>query len=155
MTIPTRVGSEVGNVGYMPMHQWRSSNDIVNGWDFSIPPTFTVEPRSGLFMIANAPPPPEYVGNRLYLYNARWRDLEPRRDDYSGIDDLVRDLEAIDANPSFDGVMLQARGIVVDYSTTQSPPTSPTWLTSPVVVEEPGPGGGRRHEPGYVERLYR
>ena len=85
-------------------------------------------------MIANASPPPEYVGNRLYLYNARWRDLEPSRDDYSGIDDLVRDLQAIDADPDFDGVMLQVRGIVVNY-TSDNEPTSPTWLTSPVVVE--------------------
>jgi len=58
---------------------WRTTDDLISGWDWSLPPDVRASPRGWLAYGSdedlNIPFPP---GNRVIALHLRWRDLEPR-----------------------------------------------------------------------------
>ena len=61
-----------GTVRLMP---WRSEDDVVEGWDWSLPPGVRPVPNSGL--IFSGRETRRFPGNRLLDIAAFWRDVEP------------------------------------------------------------------------------
>ena len=127
---PGPVGGEQGNWHYMPTASWRATADIVNGWDFAISPSATVEEWSGLFHDFGFSAPPGYAGNKLYQYNARWADLEASENDYTGITAMLADFDDILSGTGgfsqHDGIFLQVRGLVHFNPIIQK--TGPAWV---------------------------
>ena len=121
---------------------WRASNDIVNGWDWSLPPGIQPTPGSGIFNL-NSSVPSGFPGRHLMQMNARWSELEPTEGkyDFSSITNALN-------NPNYDGVMLNVRGMVVSIVDTNGNPalasevTAPPWLHTkvPKVTEAPKNG---------------
>ncbi|MBM3853508.1 MAG: hypothetical protein FJ399_10170 [Verrucomicrobia bacterium] len=62
---------------------WRDSDDVIAGWDWSLPPGTRPSPRGwiayGHGEDLDVPFPP---GNRVIPLYVRWRDLEPREGEY-------------------------------------------------------------------------
>lgn len=116
---------------------WRNSDDIVTGWDWTLPAGVRPSEGSGIFNL-NSRVPAGYPGNHLKQVNAKWRDLEPveGRYDFSSI---TRELN----DTNYDGVLLNVRGMVVSITDSNGMPvhsseiTAPTWLSNsaPTVTE--------------------
>ena len=85
---------------------WRATEDIVDGWDWTLPSGVDPAPLSGVFNF-NAPRPPGFSGNHLKQINAEWRDLEPTPGRYN-FDKLIDEIN----DAAYDGVMLNVRGLV-------------------------------------------
>jgi hypothetical protein len=109
---------------------WRNFDDVVNGWDWSLPAGVKPAPRSGIFNL-NSKVPSDFPGYHLKQVNAKWRDLEPveGKYDFSSIKSALNDT-------SYDGVMLNVRGMVVSIQDSNGNPvlgqevTAPTWLSN-------------------------
>ena len=111
---------------------WRSSSDIVDGWDWTLPPHVVAAPRSGIFNY-NSRVPPGFRGNHLKQVNADWRTLEPERGRYD-FSQLVREIK----DPAYDGVMLNVRGVTWTKSGSATARTAPDWLSdAPKITESP------------------
>ena len=63
--------------------QWRTKDDVIDGFDWSLPPG--IRPSPGAFV--KGAPSGEYPGNRIESINTTWREIEPEqgRYDFSGI----------------------------------------------------------------------
>ena len=120
---------------------WRTSDDVVTGWDWTMPPAAAPAKNSGIFTINNNAYPSGWPGHRIRVVNATWRDLEPSpgKYDFSSIRSYLDD-------PSYDGIFLNVRGFVtkiVDSSGNNalaSEITAPSWLQTPVYQEFPHNG---------------
>ena len=116
---------------------WRGSDDVVTGWDWSLPSGVKPATGSGIFNL-NSRVPAGFPGNHLKQVNARWKELEPveGKYDFSSIFAALNDR-------NYDGVMLNIRGMVVSIvdangnPTLSSEITAPTWLSqsAPKVTE--------------------
>ncbi|MDI1248799.1 MAG: hypothetical protein PSV13_08050 [Lacunisphaera sp.] len=81
-TVPDGRGTVASpkTAGAGPIAQpWRTTDDIIPGWDWSLPPDVRASPRGWLAYGSDedltTPFPP---GNRVIALHLRWRDLEPR-----------------------------------------------------------------------------
>jgi hypothetical protein len=108
---------------------WRNSDDIVSGWDWTLPAWIRPAVNSGIFNL-NTSVPRDFPGNHLKQVNAKWSDLEPTDGQYdlsSIIDELNDD--------RYEGVMLNVRGLVVDIRDLNGDPiyeseiSAPKWLS--------------------------
>ncbi len=112
----------------------RKANDIVAGWDFSLPAETPIAARGGFFSGGSAGAKPAYfTGNRLYECNFAWYELEPTNDSWTAGEALV---DACLANHTgFTGAWLNIRGSQVtirDCANTTDKFTSewnaPSWV---------------------------
>lgn len=112
---------------------WRSSDDVVTGWDWSLPPGVRPAEGSGIFNL-NSRVPSEFPGRHLKQVNAKWKDLEPveGRYDFSSI---TRELN--DSN--YDGVLLNIRGMVVGIEDLNGRPIHPSEITAPAWLSQSAP----------------
>jgi hypothetical protein len=112
--------------------KWRNSDDVVAGWDWSLPSGITPAPNSGIFNL-NSAVPPDFPGNHLKQINAKWSDLEPSEGKY----DFSSILENLN-DPEYEGAMLNVRGMVVAIVDGKGNPafqdgvTAPKWLSRTV-----------------------
>ncbi len=110
---PPIVGSTDTNYVYTGI--WRVSEDIVAGWDWTIPPSVSPAPLCGVFTNGNTDPLsvyPGWQGNKIKVLNAKWKDLEASRGNYAGVTALKSQVE--DLSGGWDGVFMQLRGWVVN-----------------------------------------
>ncbi len=109
---------------------WRNSDDIVTGWDWTLPAEVKPARNSGIYNL-NTSVPPDFPGNRLKQVNAKWSELEPKEGvyDFSSITKELND-------PKYDGIMLNVRGMVVAIEDGNGKPafqagvTAPKWLSA-------------------------
>jgi hypothetical protein len=116
---------------------WRNSDDVVTGWDWTLPQGVKPTEGSGIFNL-NSRVPANYPGHHLKQVNAKWKDLEPveGRYDFSSITAHLNDR-------NYDGILLNVRGMVVSITDTNGNPihtseiTAPQWLSqsAPKVTE--------------------
>jgi hypothetical protein len=123
---------------------WRSADDIVNGWDWTLPPGIKPSSGSGIFNL-NSAVPSDFPGYHLKQVNAKWKDLEPSEGQYD-----FRSITAALNDTNYDGVMLNIRGMVVSIADANGNPalsaeiTAPEWLSRSVPkVTEPLRNGYR------------
>lgn len=109
---------------------WRNTSDIVDGWDWTLPPHVVAASRSGIFNY-NSRVPPGFRGNHLKQVNADWRDLEPERGRYE-FSQLVREIK----DPAYDGVMLNVRGVTWSKNGSPNVRTAPDWLSDAPKITE-------------------
>ncbi|MEX2123295.1 MAG: hypothetical protein WD795_05350 [Woeseia sp.] len=122
--------------------KWRNSEDIVNGWDWSLPAEVRPAPGSGIFNL-NSRVPDDFPGNHLLQVNAKWSELEPTEGHY----DLSSIIKALN-DSRYDGVMLNVRGMVVAIVDTNGNPihqreiSAPEWLSkgAPTTTENSDKG---------------
>lgn len=113
-----------------PSPPWCSSDDVVDGWDWSLPPAVRPAERSGVAFSGRRPP--GFAGNHLVNLVWSWARLEPEEGRYR-FDDLAREIER--AGRRADGVVLQVRAATArteiqrDESSTELEGTAPAWLT--------------------------
>ena len=72
------------------LHPWRTTDDVVEGWDWSLPPGVLPADRSGVAFFGTAPP--GYAGRRLELLTWSWARLEPQEGEYD-FEPLRREIE--------------------------------------------------------------
>jgi len=103
---------------------WRTSDDVVTGWDWTLPPTVEPAAASGLFTINNNAYPSGWPGAKIRVINATWRDLEPSPGnyDFSSIKNYLDD-------PNYDGIFLNVRGFVTSFPNQPQEVTAPSWAT--------------------------
>lgn len=123
---------------------WRSTNDIVTGWDWSLPPGVAPAKNSGIFNL-NSRVPDGFPGQHLKQVNARWSELEPTEGNYD-FSSILRELD----DRNYDGIMLNVRGMVTAIHDANGNPVSanaisaPAWLSRQVAtIEEPLKNGVR------------
>lgn len=116
------------------LQPWREVEDVVEGWDWSLPPDVRPAPRSGVAFFGS--PPPGFAGRHLVNLAWTWARLEPEEGEYD-FDTLRREIER--AGRRADGVVLQLRGatarteILRKGRPTVLEGTAPPWL-----IEEHG-----------------
>ena len=73
---------------------WRTSDDIIDGWDFSLPPSAGVSDKSLLCVSRNARSLPKvnFPANPVISLWVRWKDLEPKEGQYK-FDKLLADIK--------------------------------------------------------------
>jgi hypothetical protein len=73
---------------------WRDRDDIIDGWDFSLPPGVGVSDKSLLCVSRNARSLPEvnFPANPVVSLWVRWKDLEPAEGQYK-FDKLLSDIK--------------------------------------------------------------
>jgi len=83
---------------------WRGADDVIEGWDFSLPPGLRPVPRSGLSFRGQAPE--GFAGRRLTNLNWSWRRLEPTEGtyDFDSLRKAIRDTAA-----KYDGILFHLR----------------------------------------------
>jgi hypothetical protein len=124
--------------------KWRNSDDVVNGWDWTLPAGVMPAPGSGIFNL-NSSVPPDFPGHHLKQIDAKWSELEPREGKY----DLSSILDQLD-DPAYDGAMLNVRGMVVAIEDANGNPafqrgvTAPKWLSDTVPKTQEGLKNGAR-----------
>ena len=123
---------------------WRGYDDVVPGWDWSLPPDTRPAEYSGIFNL-NTSVPPDFPGNRLKQVNAKWRELEPTEGNY----DFSSIREHLD-DPRYQGIMLNVRGMVVAIEDENGNPTregeisAPRWLSDSAPKTQEGLKNGVR-----------
>jgi hypothetical protein len=112
---------------------WRQSDDIVTGWDWSLPPGVKPAEGSGIFNL-NSNVPANFPGFHLKQVNATWSELEPveGRYDFSSITSALNDR-------SYDGVLLNVRGMVVSIVDANGRPALPQEITAPIWLSQSAP----------------
>ena len=123
---------------------WRSADDIVTGWDWSLPPGVKPAVNSGIFNL-NSRVPDGFPGQHLKQVNAKWSELEPTEGNYD-FTSILRELE----DRNYDGIMLNVRGMVTaihdadGIATSPSAISAPVWLSRQVpTIQEPLKNGVR------------
>ena len=73
---------------------WRTGDDIIDGWDFSLPPAVTVSDKSLLCVSRNIRQLPKlnFPANPVVSLWVRWKDLEPNEGKYK-FDKLIADIK--------------------------------------------------------------
>ncbi len=131
VTYPDRPATKaVGDTRFYaePVPQpWRDTDDVIDGFDWSLPPAVKPSPQSWIKQLGAAPA--TYPGNLLGIINTTWASLEPEEGRYelSGIENEIRKLKA----KGFKGIELHIRGSVweVEYTDNQARPIPPEKLT--------------------------
>jgi beta-glucanase (GH16 family) len=138
---------------------WRGIDDVIDGFDWSLPPTVKPSPQSWIKKLGASPK--TYPGNLLGIINTTWANLEPEegRYEFSGIQNEIRKLK----EKGFRGIELHIRGSVwevayYDDKGALTPPekltpaqqasrrqaiSAPRWLANhrpPTALTEPQPG---------------
>lgn len=109
--------------------KWRSGDDLVDGWDWTLPASVAPAKNSGIFNL-NTGVPSDFPGHHLKQVNATWRDLEPTEGNYD-FSSILNELN----DSRYDGVMLNIRGMVVSIEDANGKPafsagvTAPEWLS--------------------------
>ena len=144
---PAPTPGEQGTWNYMPDSTYRTGEDIVNGWDFSVPDYFAVEPHSGQWHYDDWEGSNDaFAGQRLYQYDLNWNDVEPTEGnfDWSGVWSTFASVMSQTnsaGNPLYGGIFVQVRGLA-QYSPDTWRNTAPDWLWNEGNVEGPFAGGG-------------
>jgi hypothetical protein len=111
------------------VHSWRDVDDVVEGWDWSVPPEVRPAGRSGVSFSGAAPP--GFRGRRLAPLAWSWALLEPEEGECD-FEALRREIER--AGRRADGVILQLRGatarteILERGRPREREGTAPAWL---------------------------
>lgn len=128
---------------------WHSSDQVVDGWDWTLPPGVQPAVRSGIFIGSTVNGFPKgYPGNKLKKVDTTWRELEPSPGKWN-FEPFLADLD----DPTFDGAMVNIRsavwfteerkcGTAASCLATKNLRTAPDWICGgdPVVITE-GPKG--------------
>lgn len=109
---------------------WRSSYDIIDGWDWSLPPGIKPIPFSGMTMPWPTINGKRYdlPGNELTSVNATWRELEPEEGKFD-FEPLRQRI--LNASKEWDGVILHILGSVWEIKDFPNLPNAnypPNWL---------------------------
>jgi len=131
---------------------WTPHNTIATGWDFSLPPSVTVSPRSYLvfariFNLSKEPklPPVRIKANPVLSIWVEWKELEPERDRY----DFER-LKSFIGLAAAAGYGVEIRPITAIAArngdrTRGSVPGYVTALGTPILNDPPKKGDGISH----------
>jgi hypothetical protein len=87
-----RLGPEPAKDGLVPLMPWRDKDDVVEGWDWSLPPGVRPVPNSGLIFPRREKR--SCPGNKLLDVAVYWRDVEPEEGRFA-FDEVRRKLEAL------------------------------------------------------------
>jgi len=87
-----RLGQAATPDGLVPLMPWRTADDVVEGWDWSLPPGIQPVPRSGL--IFGGREKRRFPGNKLADVAVFWRDVEPEEGRYA-FEKLRKRLESL------------------------------------------------------------
>jgi len=112
---------------------WRGSDDIVSGWDWSLPSGIKPTAGSGIFNL-NSKVPAGFPGNHLKQVNGKWKDLEPAEGKYD-----FSSIFAALSDPNYDGVMLNIRGMVVSIVDANGNPALSSEITAPAWLSQSAP----------------
>ena len=87
-----RIGPAQTAGGRVRLTPWRDTDDVVEGWDWSLPPGVKPVERSGLIFPRSEKR--SFPGNKLLNVTAFWRDVEPQegRYDFTAIRKKLEDL---------------------------------------------------------------
>ena len=114
------------DTNYTYTGSWRGTEDVVQGWDWTMPNGVAKATLSGVFTINNNTYPTGWQGNKIRVINAKWKDLQPTSStswNFSSITNYLND-------PNYDGVFLNVRGWVTATPTPDKVDiTAPTWAT--------------------------
>jgi hypothetical protein len=116
---------------------WRDAEDVVDGWDWSLPPGVVPADRSGVSFEGRAPA--GFPGKRLARLRWTWAQLEPGEGEYD-FEPLRREIER--AGRRHDGVVLLIHGAtasteIADRGRTRvREGTAPSWLAERYGVPE-------------------
>jgi len=77
---PARIGPEQTAGGRVLLTPWRDTDDVVEGWDWSLPPGVRPVERSGLIFPRSEKR--SFPGNKLLNVAVFWRDVEPQEGRY-------------------------------------------------------------------------
>lgn len=87
---------------------WRTTDDVVDGWDWSLPSTVQPALRSGVFIGDSVSGfPAGFPGNKIRKADTTWRELEPSPGQYN-----FGPLLSAVQDSSFDGAMVNLRSAV-------------------------------------------
>jgi len=117
-------------VGKIRPQPWRSGDDVIDGWDWSLPPN--VEPKANSLICvsrrANKLPKVSFPANPAVSLWVFWSDLEPEEDQYR-FDKLIDQLKQIETA----GYGAVVRPITAVYARPAYPDASktPTWRKKP------------------------
>lgn len=148
---------------------WRSTDDVVNGWDWSLPPGVQPAARSGIFIGASVTGfPAGYPGNKLKKVDTTWRELEPSPGQWN-FGPFLADLQ----DPGFAGAMVNIRsavwyteearrcGSAASCLAAKNLRTAPDWICggSPKLVDEspkgPSGAGFTQHNVDITQSCYK
>ncbi len=113
---------------------WRSTDDVVNGWDWSYAPGTVPAAFSGMFQFGNNLNnwPPNFPGNKIYKIDGddangsqicSWRNLEPTQGSYSGLGAAFNKVSSTSYS-GWAGFQIDIRGTVYNGNS----PTAPSWI---------------------------
>lgn len=105
---------------------WRTTADVVNGWDWSFAPGTAPATQSGMWQFGNNLNnwPTNFPGKKIYKIDLDWNECEAVRGVYT-----LGDLNALSTlSNSWAGVQLDVRGTVYE-STGAARVTCPSWLS--------------------------
>lgn len=119
---------------------WRTADDIIDGWDWSLPPGVEAVPYSGVKYYDKAGR--TIPGNRIISVRSSWRELEPEEGhfDFEPLREKLRNLPEDCAGAE---LHMYASVYETRYLNTGkiTPGTAPLWLTEqygiPIVEETP------------------
>jgi hypothetical protein len=129
--------------------KWRTTDDNIEGWDWSLPPRVTASPGSGLKFGGDAPA--GFAGNRIGGVNWDWRKIEPEEGKYE-FEPLRQAI--LKTAEKYDGVELHVRASVWELrdfpdkgtypkswaAHRESNASAPRWLAKyniPLIEEKP------------------
>jgi hypothetical protein len=97
----------------------RRGNDIVAGWDFSLPAETPIAARGGIFDGSTGAFPSYFTGNRLFECNFKWDELEPTNDSWTAGEAKID--ACLGAHAGYNGAWLNFRGTQVKIRDCESP----------------------------------
>jgi hypothetical protein len=114
------------NIDSVEPTPWRTQDDTIDGWDWSLPPAVKPIPYSGV----KYPNESKITipGNRLYFFRTSWKELEPEEGVYK-FDDLRKRIE--DVPSGFAGLDFHLYASVYEVKPTAAEDlerTGPAWL---------------------------
>ena len=119
---------------------WRTTDDVIEGWDWSLPPSIKPVPYSGIKYHSRAGK--TIPGNRICSIRSSWRELEPEEGVYD-FGKLRKKLEDLPAGCVGAELHVYASVYETKYFKTGkvTPGTAPLWLIekykTPIVPEKP------------------
>ncbi len=106
---------------------WRSADDIIGGWDWSLPPG--VRPNPHAYLLCRANEHRLFPGKKMFQWNVRWREIEPEEGkyDFEPIKETLRRLP-----DGFDAYLISVYGTVAKTKRFDGQggmePCAPDWL---------------------------
>jgi len=125
----------------VPSTPWRTSFDIIDGWDWSLPPGIEAVPYSGKTMLWPLVDGKRWdlPGKELTKIVATWRELEPKEGefDFAPLKERIQEAEK-----DWDGVILHIRASVweiTDFPAHENANYPPNWLPEQKIYNESAP----------------